>query len=309
MKEKKEKNENLASNRRDFLRKGFMIGGGAVLGGTLSASKANTPVSGNTFKALTTDGKLIEVNENSLANLSLDNSPEVKSMREGVPGRKFVMVIDLSKCNNERKCQNGCREMHNLPQDVNWLKVFRMQDTETTAPYWMPAPCFHCDNPPCVKVCPVDATFIREDGIVLIDNERCIGCRFCMAACPYSARTFNWFQPEHHEGPTEHEVQCHNSKPRKIGTVEKCDFCTGELENGQLPKCVTSCPNGVFYIGDLNEDAVSNQNETVRFSELIASKGGYRLFEDLGTKPSVYYLPPANRRFPFKEAKEKHAQH
>lgn len=91
------------------------------------------------------------------------------------------------------------------------------------------------------------------------------------------------------------------SESRIMGTVEKCDFCVDVLEKGELPKCVTSCPNGVFYMGDLNEDSVSNVNETVRFSELIKSKAGYRFMEDLGTHPSVYYLPAASRLFPFED--------
>jgi molybdopterin-containing oxidoreductase family iron-sulfur binding subunit len=193
--------------------------------------------------------------------------------------------------------------MHNLPEDVNWLKILKMKDAKTTAPYWMPSLCFHCDNPPCVKVCPVDATFKREDGVVLIDNERCIGCRFCMAACPYSARSFNWSEPEIPEGTEMDNHNHHHMMDRKKGTVDKCDFCAHDLKDGKLPKCVSSCPNGVFYMGDLNEDTVTNGDETIRFSELIKNKAGYRFLEELGTKPNVYYLPAANRLFPFEEDK------
>jgi len=217
-----------------------------------------------------------------------------------------VMVIDLSKCKNAGKCRNACSKMHYLPKDRSYIKVNKMQDSEKTAPYWMPTPCFHCDNPPCVKVCPVDATFKLTDGIVGIDNNRCIGCRFCMVACPYSARVFNWdteYQLKEEEFKNiKHHAAC-SSHVR--GTVEKCDFCPSKTQNNELPDCVNACPNGVFYFGDENEDVVSNGDETVRLSQLIKDKAGYRYLEELGTKPRVYYLPPANRQFPFKDADPK----
>jgi molybdopterin-containing oxidoreductase family iron-sulfur binding subunit len=176
-----------------------------------------------------------------------------------------------------------------------------MQDDRNSAPYFMPKPCFHCDNPPCTKVCPVDATFKRQDGIVLIDNERCIGCRFCIAACPYSARIFNWFEPKEVEGDDELLYNVELNVPQKKGTISKCLFSADRLREGKLPYCVSACPNGVYYFGDLNEDAVTNgtTGETVRFSELIRNNAGYTLLPELGTKPNVYYLPAKNRLFPF----------
>ncbi len=209
------------------------------------------------------------------------------------------MVIDLSRCKNLRKCQDACDHMHSLSPDQNWIKVDSMDDAEHTAPYWQPTTCMHCDEPPCVKVCPVDATFKRQDGIVLIDSDRCIGCRFCMAACPYSTRVFNWGAPQIAPEIAAQPYSCESSVPQKKGTVGKCDFCPDMARKGELPHCVSACPNGTFFFGDLNEDTVSNGAETFRFSELIKDKAGYRLMEDLGTKPSVYYLPPVNRNFPY----------
>ena len=177
-----------------------------------------------------------------------------------------------------------------------------MQDNKDSAPYWMPKKCFHCDNPPCVKVCPVAATYKRSDGLVLIDNERCIGCRFCMAACPYSARVFNWGEPKAQE--TSHSYSPETSLPSQVGTVEKCDFCPDMLRQNKVPHCITACPNGALYFGDKNADSVTNGSETVRFSTLLKDKAGYRYHEELGTEPNVYYLPPANRLFPFKDEKE-----
>ena len=209
------------------------------------------------------------------------------------------MVIDLSRCKNVGACKSACNHAHQLNPGQNWIKVLPMQDAEHTAPYWEPTTCMHCDEPPCVKVCPVDATFKRQDGIVLIDSDRCIGCRFCMAACPYSTRVFNWQEPVLEKEVAIQPYSCETSMPQKMGTVSKCDFCPDMARKGELPHCVSACPNGVFAFGDMNEDSVTNGTETFRFSELIKSKAGYRLMEDLGTKPRVYYLPPTNRNFPY----------
>ena len=254
---------------------------------------------------LSVDGYVIEVDKAYLKPVPEVQIPTNAEVRRGIEGKKFVMVIDLSRCKNLGKCQSSCNKMHFVGQDQNWIKVYAMQDGEHTAPYWQPTTCMHCDEPPCVKVCPVDATFKRMDGIVLIDNERCIGCRFCMAACPYSTRVFNWDKPilpkDGFDEPYSPETSC----PPKMGTVGKCDFCPDMVRKGELPHCVSACPNGVFFFGDMNEDTVTNGAETFQFSELIRDKSGYRLMEDLGTKPSVYYLPPVNRLFRFEEGLEK----
>ena len=230
----------------------------------------------------------------------------MEESRNGIPGRKFVMVFDLAKCNNARKCITSCQKAHNLAPDQEWLKVYLLKDSDKTAPYWFPKPCFHCDNPICVSVCPVGATYKRSDGIVLIDNERCIGCKFCMTGCPYSSRTFNWESPhtQTNVAVQDEEYSPETSNPRKIGTVGKCDFCPDMVRAGELPHCVTACPMGTIYYGDINEDAVSNGTEVVRFSELIASRDGYRYAEELGTQPSVYYLSPKDRTDPVEKGLE-----
>ena len=208
------------------------------------------------------------------------------------------MVIDLAKCDGCKTCTAACNKMHHSPPDREWIRVFQMQDAEHTAPYWFPKPCFHCDNPPCTKVCPVGATFKRQDGIVLIDNERCIGCRFCLAACPYSTRFFNWGRPNAKEGRGQ-EYSPETGFPRRVGTVEKCDFCPEMAARGQLPMCVAGCAMGTLYYGDENEDAVTNaKGETERLSKLLEDRAGYQYLEELGTEPRVYYLPPKNRVYP-----------
>ena len=207
------------------------------------------------------------------------------------------MVIDLGKCKNARKCVEACQKGHHLPKSQEFMKVYLLQDSEKTSPYWFPKPCFHCDNPLCVSVCPVGATYKRTDGIVLIDNQRCIGCKFCMTGCPYSTRVFAWkHYPEFDEDKEPYSPEA--SSPGKEGTVSKCDFCPDLIRVGKVPYCVSACPMGVIYFGDVDEDTVTNGTETFQFSQLIRDRAGYRYLEMLGTRPCVYYLPPVDRQFP-----------
>jgi Fe-S-cluster-containing dehydrogenase component len=288
--------------RREFLKLGLAAGVFSATAMTASCfQKKGVEASGETVKLLSPEGEIVEIDSAYIKPIPDKINAATANLREGIPGRKFVMVIDLARCKNLRKCHDECEKIHYLPPDKDWLKVLKMQDNEHSSPYWQPTNCFHCDVPPCVKVCPVDATFKRSDGIVFIDTERCIGCRFCMVACPYGARSFNWDEPKVAE---EIFSQHHHSQesiiPRK-GTVSKCDFCPDMARKGQLPHCVTACPNGVYYFGDENEDSVSNGTDTVRLSELLRDRSGYRYMEDLGLKPRVYYLPPVNRLFPFED--------
>ncbi len=299
----KEQNNSLNNNRRGFLKKGLALGAVSATALALAAfQNEQVEETGEKVKLLSPQGELVEIDK-----AYIKPAPEVdidagsKGIREGIPGRKFVMVIDLARCKNLRKCHDACEKMHHLSPEKEFLKVLKMQDNEQSAPYWQPTMCFHCDEPPCVKVCPVDATFKRGDGIVLVDNERCIGCRFCMVACPYSARTFDWGKPEVSAELSKTPYSPETSVPPKIGTVSKCDFCPDMAKKGKLPYCVPACPNGVLYYGDENDDTVSNGSETVRLSELLKERSGYRFMEDLGTKPRVYYLPPVDRLFPFED--------
>ena len=289
--------QNNQSERRDFI-KLTVLGAAAAACGSAICSCGKSPKDGEKVKLLSPDGELVEVDVKHLKPIPKNVIVSNEEARRGIPGRKFVMVIDLGRCANARKCVTACQKMHHLPEDKEWLQVKLMMDSPDAAPYWFPKTCFHCDNPPCVKVCPVDATFKRQDGLVLIDSDRCIGCKFCMAACPYSTRVFNWAEPEQPDDVTCKTYSPETSVPSKVGTVEKCDFCPDMVRAGQLPDCVTACPNGVFYFGDQNEDSVTNGDETVRFSQLIKDRSGYRYAEELGTEPRVWYLPPRDRLFP-----------
>ena len=264
------------------------------------------------MRVLTAENELVEI-ERSAAKSIIKTPAEnftylQKQGRDGLAGRRFVMVVDLSKCRNARKCMNACQEAHHLRPEQHHINVLKMQETENTPAYYMPKPCQHCDNPPCTAVCPVDATFKRQDGIVLIDNERCIGCRFCIAACPYSARVFNWAEPLHSHEDENLTYNVELNVPQRKGTISKCLFSADRLREGKLPYCVSACPNGVYWFGDENEDAVTNgtTKETVRFKKLLEDNGAYTLMPELGTKPRVYYLPPVKRDFPFEDATEAH---
>lgn len=294
------------TSRREFLATGLLatIAAGCSADEIFAPDDKTVMASGKKVKLLSVDGEIIEVDEAFLK--PVPDLPTITNTeaRKGIEGKSFVMVIDLSRCKNLKKCQEACNHCHHVQDGQNWIKIHSMKDSENAAPYWMPTTCMHCDEPPCVKVCPVDATFKRQDGIVLIDSDRCVGCRFCMASCPYSTRVFNWEKPVLPAHVEHQHYNAETSLPQKKGTVGKCDFCPDMSRKGLLPHCVTACPNGVFFFGDMNEDSVSNGTETFRFSELVKDKAGYRLMEDLGTKPRVYYLPPANRNFPYESGLE-----
>jgi len=293
--------------RRGFLKLGLAsvcAGAGALATASLSSAggtgtgKKDAPnawCGDGRLPALSTDGKLIDPVTGEVVVRSPDYHTDEgwQEVREGVPNRRWIMVIDLAECDGCEKCTAACAKYHKTPPDRQWIRVFKMRNTPEQDPYWFPKPCFHCDDPPCTRVCPVDATFKRQDGIVLIDNERCIGCRFCMAACPYSTRFFNWGHPEPSADSPAYTPE--SGTPKRVGTVEKCDFCPDMLRQGMLPHCATSCTMGAIMFGDENEDAVTDyKGRTHRLSKLLKDRAGYRYLEELGTKPRVYYLPAKN---------------
>ncbi len=295
MEKKKDK-----TSRREFFNSSISLGAGALFLSNITSSCNEPKEPGEKVKVLTENGELLEVDKNELQHCK-PATPE--ESRKGIPNRKFVMVIDLSRCKNARKCVEKCQEAHHLLPGQEFMRVYLMQRSEKSAPYWFPKPCFHCNNPLCASVCPVGATYKRSDGIVLVDNERCIGCKFCMTGCPYNARIFMWekLEVENEKGM---EYSPETSIPAREGTVAKCDFCPDMIRNKKLPHCVSACPMGAIYFGDINEDSVTNGEETVGFTELIQNHDGYRHLENLGTDPSVYYLPATDRLFPFERGLE-----
>ena len=212
-------------------------------------------------------------------------------------GKRWAMLIDLNACLERdgcRDCLDACHRVHNVPDfgnpkdEVKWIwtvpyeEAFREQEHEFITESLKGRPtivlCNHCDNPPCVSVCPTRATWKREDGIVMMDYHRCIGCRYCMAACPYGSRSFNWRDPR----PFINEINP-DFPTRTKGVVEKCNFCQERLAQGLLPACVEACPEKALVFGDLG-DANSGVREILGSRYTIQRKPG------LGTKPKVYYI-------------------
>ncbi|MBB5171927.1 sulfate reduction electron transfer complex DsrMKJOP subunit DsrO [Texcoconibacillus texcoconensis] len=208
-------------------------------------------------------------------------------------GVKWGMVIDLRKCVGCETCTVSCKAENRTPPGVTYNQVFI--EEEGTFPNVsrtnIPRPCMHCDRPPCASVCPVRATYKAENGIVVQDSDRCIGCRYCMVACPYGARSFDFGEnydemlgfedmqsPEHGMDRGERE-----DGKSPIGTVRKCNFCFHRLERGEEPACVETCIGDARYFGDLNDP-----ESTV--SKLASSSRAFRLKEEYGTEPRVYYL-------------------
>lgn len=209
---------------------------------------------------------------------------------------EWSMLIDLNKCIGCQYCVWSCQATNDVPDDeMRWNAGFPERTTNGTD-FYMTRPCMHCKDAPCVKVCPVGATWIREDGIVAMDYERCIGCRYCQVACPYDARRFNWKVSEE-ENPYVPAWGTPEIERRSRGVIEKCTFCVHRidrgLEQGQTPgvdraatpACVNACPVGARVFGDL-------QDPDSPISEYLQQNETFRLREDFGTQPNVHYVQP-----------------
>lgn len=210
--------------------------------------------------------------------------------------RRWSMVIDLRRCDGCQsagtppQCTEACIQGHFAPEPMEWIQVYEAPLGEKGTQF-IPTPCQQCQNAPCVNVCPVAATFTTPEGVVLIDQQRCIGCRICMEACPYDRRFFNWGTAPQPPETMFMEYSAEHQSPAIRGTVMKCDFCPDMARAGRLPYCAQGCPNNAIYYGDLEEDIATNGRDVVVLSRLLAEANAYRLKEDLGTEPRVHYIP------------------
>lgn len=203
---------------------------------------------------------------------------------------RWTMVFDLRLCDGCKKCTEACQAMHYLPKELEFIKVHELTSAGGQS-FFLPIPCMMCHNAPCYRVCPVGATFYDDDGLVLIDQDKCIGCRACIAACPYDSRYFNF-----DDGVTADAADIpYTEAPeypgfQKRGTVGKCAFCAHLLKEGKLPACVDRCSMEAIYIGDWETDLATNGRTTVQLSKFLKDNDAFRFKEELNTHPSVYYV-------------------
>ncbi len=224
---------------------------------------------------------------------------------------RYAMVVDLDRCNGCRACMEACKVENNTPEAHFFMYVFRFEEGKypKTHVWFMPRPCMHCDNAPCVKVCPVGARYKREDGIVSTDWDRCIGCRYCEVACPYGVNTFNWGDPDERQYLDWNDPDVaratggavppwsnpdlegrYGPEQRRIaggghlkGVMEKCTFCVHRVEKGREPACVDICPLRALQFGDMDDPASP-------VAQAVGRRHAWRLLEEAGTQPRVFYV-------------------
>ena len=225
---------------------------------------------------------------------------------KAIPGVKYGYGLDISRCIGCRRCVYACVKENNQSRDpqIHWISVLDFEKGERwvnvfeeadkyynpkavpeNGHFYMPVQCQQCENPPCVKVCPTKATWQERDGIVVVDYNWCIGCRYCMAACPYGARRFNWGKPRIAKEELNPDVHYLGNRPRVAGVVEKCTFCIQRTrENpGRYPACVEICPVGARKFGNLLDP-----ESEIRYC--IENKRVFRIKEELNTYPKFYYF-------------------
>lgn len=196
-----------------------------------------------------------------------------KTAEKIIAGRRLAMVIDLRKCYGCHSCSVSCKAESNVRLGgfrswVNYAEKGKYPDVKR---FFLPRLCNHCQNSPCEKVCPTKATYKRADGVVVINKNKCIGCRYCMNSCPYGSRYFNW-----RKDPS-------STVARTPGVADKCDFCVHRIDNGVEPACVNTCPANARTFGDL----LDPHSEV---SKLIAKNQVQVLLPEKGTKPQIYYI-------------------
>jgi Fe-S-cluster-containing dehydrogenase component len=219
-----------------------------------------------------------------------------------LPGVTFAYALDISRCIGCRRCVYACVDENNQSRgpQIHWITVLEMdkrtgvdlrhanafyspEKVPQPDKFYFPVACQQCERPPCVKTCPVGATWKEPDGIVTIDYDWCIGCRCCMSACPYGARHFNWTNPGLASDAINPETEYLGNRPRMKGVVEKCTFCLQRVRHGRYPACVEVCPVGARKFGNLQDP-----KSEIRY--ILENKRVLVLKEELNTEPKFFYF-------------------
>jgi Fe-S-cluster-containing dehydrogenase component len=222
-----------------------------------------------------------------------------------VDGVVYGYGLDISRCIGCRRCVYACVEENNQSRDpqIHWIRVLEFEretalrgielgegnpyyDPEQVPQedkFYLPISCQQCDDSPCTNVCPTGATWREPDGIVVIDYDWCIGCRYCMAACPYGARHFNWAEPQIPSEEVNPDTHYLGNRPRPRGVVEKCSFCIQRVRDGRYPACLEACPVGARKFGNLLDP-----NSEIRY--VMRTKRTFVLKAELATQPKFFYF-------------------
>jgi Fe-S-cluster-containing dehydrogenase component len=299
--------KNTSEAKRRSRRK-FLKGMGAAIGSTLVARRKAEALSFSMSELFQQHFKKFTKEDLKRVLARLEDEYRKKFGREvevtaepPIPNSLFAYALDLSRCIGCRRCVYGCVEENNQSRNpqIQWIKVLRMEKEKginieeaelyynpdlvpEEGYFYMPVQCHQCRNAPCTKVCPVQATWKEPDGIVVVDYNWCIGCRYCMAACPYGARHFNWAEPKIPDEELNPKTHYLGNRPRYVGVVEKCTFCVQRSRNGRYPACVEVCPVGARKFGDLNDP-----DSEIRYT--IENKRVFIFKEELNTQPKFFY--------------------
>ena len=299
------------SENADFARRHFLKQLGGVTAASATATTAHAAWGGSSLSDTFADFFQQHYREMSAEEIkdTLERIERKARKRYGVDihckdtaamdGVLFGYAINVSKCRGYRDCVHACVKENNLSRDTQYIRVLELDrdnmnlhdadhyynsDTVPVAgKHYFPMQCMHCDNPPCVKACPVEATWTEPDGIVVVDYDWCIGCRYCMAACPYQARHFNWGYPKLPADEITTDTHYLGNRPRPRGVVEKCHFCVQRTREGRQPACQEACPSGARVFGNLLDP-----KSEIRY--VLENKAVFRLKEDLGTEPKFWYF-------------------
>lgn len=298
--------------RRGFLKtaaKATAVGGAALLTGCqvpgLLGSREEFAIQFQEYfkkhyRLMTQDEKEATVARlERLAKLKKDVNVQI-STKEPLEGVLYGYAFNVTRCEGYMECVGACIQENNLDRKTNtqYIRIFEMEPGQMTPDagegkyfhevpvdgrFYMGAQCNHCDNAPCIKACPTKATYKEPDGIVVVDYDWCIGCRYCMAACPYYGRRFNWNEPVVPVKTMTKNQHYLGNRLRKRGQMEKCTFCIQRSRKGRLPACAEACPTGARIFGNLLDP-----ESEIRF--VLAHKKVFRWKEELGTDPKFWYF-------------------